>query len=267
MDDLILEKNLKETLNKKSEEIGGSLADQRIRTRVFEAIEEEKNMKHRNWKKTAVAAAAICILGTMTAVAVGRPAFILSGSSRNEIVRDYGQAVQMQEGYDGRVKSVEGFSNGYTFKEAVPKHEETQDEGKNRLDQGVSMAFTYEKEGMEDVELSGSRLFVGMQDKSSADQVMTLEDGTVLSYSSTVNKFVPPDYEITEEEKKLQEEPVDLSLPVSFGNADSPDIMAECEAALAASVPGAEVLESSIGSVVGTHAGPGCTGIAYFVKE
>ena len=60
MDDLILEKNLKETLNKKSEEIGGSLADQRIRTRVFEAIEEEKNMKHRNWKKTVVAAAAIC---------------------------------------------------------------------------------------------------------------------------------------------------------------------------------------------------------------
>ena len=207
MDDLILEKNLKETINKKSEEIGGSLADQRIRTRVFEAIEEEKNMKHRNWKKTAVAAAAICILGTMTAVAVGRPAFILSGSSRNEIVRDYGQAVQMQEGYDGRVKSVEGFSNGYTFKEAVPKHEETQDEGKNRLDQGESMAFTYEKEGMED--------------KSSADQVMTLEDGTVLSYSSTVNKFVPPDYEITEEEKKLQEEG---KLNVAYGS-DEVEVM------------------------------------------
>ena len=68
-------------------------------------------------------------------------------------------------------------------------------------------------------------------------------------------------------EKQLQAEPADLSLPVSFGNADSPDIMAECEAALAASVPGAEVLESSIGSVVGTNAGPGCTGIAYFVKE
>ena len=221
MDDLILEKNLKETLNKKSEEIGGSLADQRIRTRVFEAIEEEKNMKHRNWKKTAVAAAAICILGTMTAVGVGRPAFIMSGSSRNEIVRDYDQAVQMQEGYDGRVKSVEGFSNGYTFKEAVPKHEETQDEGKNRLDQGMSMAFTYEKEGMEDVERSGSRLFVGMQDESSADQVMTLEDGTVLSYSSTVNKFVPPDYEITEEEKKLQEEG---KLNVAYGS-DEVEVM------------------------------------------
>ena len=186
MNDLILEKKLKETLNKKSEEIGGSLADQRIRTRVFEAIEEEKNMKHKNWKKTAVAAAAICILGAMTAVAVGRPAFILSSSSHNEIVRDYGKAVQMQQGHDSRVKSVEGFSNGYTFKEAVPKYEETQDEGKNRLEQGVSMAFTYEKKGMKEVELSGSRLFVGMDGGNAPDQVMTLEDGTVLSYSSTV---------------------------------------------------------------------------------
>ena len=74
---------------------------------------------------------------------------------------------------------------------------------------------------MEDVELSGSRLFVGMQDKSSADQVMTLEDGTVLSYSSTVNKFVPPDYEITEEEKKLQEEG---KLNVAYGS-DEVEVM------------------------------------------
>lgn len=130
MDDLILEKNLKETLNKKSEEIGGSLADQRIRTRVFEAIEEEKNMKHRNWKKTVVAAAAICILGTMTAVAVGRPAFILSGSSRNEIVRDYDQAVQMQEGYDGRVKSVEGFPTVIPLRRQSPSMRRPRMKGK-----------------------------------------------------------------------------------------------------------------------------------------
>lgn len=68
-------------------------------------------------------------------------------------------------------------------------------------------------------------------------------------------------------EKQLQAEPADLSLPVSFGHSDAPEIMAECEAALGGSVSGAEILESSIGSVVGTHAGPGCTGIAYFVKE
>lgn len=127
----------------------------------------------------------------------------------------------MQQGHDSRVKSVEGFSNGYTFKEAVPKYEETQDEGKNRLEQGVSMAFTYEKKGMKEVELSGSRLFVGMDGGNAPDQVMTLEDGTVLSYSSTINKFVPPDYEITEEEKKLQEEG---KLNVAYGS-DAVEVM------------------------------------------
>ena len=68
-------------------------------------------------------------------------------------------------------------------------------------------------------------------------------------------------------EKQIQAEPADLSLPVSFGNADSPEIMAECEGSLQGCIPGAEILESAIGSVVGTHAGPGCTGIAYFVRE
>ena len=68
-------------------------------------------------------------------------------------------------------------------------------------------------------------------------------------------------------EKKIAAEPVDTSLPVSFGHADAPQIMAECEAYFQARIPGMEVLESSIGSVVGTHAGPGCAGISYFVKE
>ena len=68
-------------------------------------------------------------------------------------------------------------------------------------------------------------------------------------------------------EKQLQAEPADASLPVSFGHSDSPEIMAECEAYFRERIPDMEALESDIGSVVGTHAGPGCAGIAYFVKE
>ena len=68
-------------------------------------------------------------------------------------------------------------------------------------------------------------------------------------------------------EKQLQAEPADPSLPVSFGHSDAPETRAARDAALAASIPGMEALESDIGSVVGTHAGPGCAGIAYFVKE
>ena len=68
-------------------------------------------------------------------------------------------------------------------------------------------------------------------------------------------------------EKRIAQEPADLSLPVAFGHADALQIMAECEAYFRPLIPGMEILESDIGSVVGTHAGPGCAGIAYFVKE
>jgi len=68
-------------------------------------------------------------------------------------------------------------------------------------------------------------------------------------------------------EKKLAAEPIDLSLPVAFGHTDAPDAMAACKAYFSALFPLTDVLEGEIGSVVGTHAGPGATGIAYFVKE
>ena len=42
--------------------------------------------------------------------------------------------------------------------------------------------------------------------------------------------------------------------------------MAECQAYFADKVAGAAVLGMDIGSVVGTHVGPGATGIVYFVK-
>lgn len=68
-------------------------------------------------------------------------------------------------------------------------------------------------------------------------------------------------------EQRIAEEPVDTALPVAFGHSDAPEAMAECEAYFHARIPGMEILESDIGSVVGTHAGPGATGIAYFRAE
>lgn len=65
----------------------------------------------------------------------------------------------------------------------------------------------------------------------------------------------------------LKKEQPDLSFPVSFGNSNAPEAMAECMAFFREAVAGAQILESDIGSVVGTHAGPGATGLVYIVKE
>lgn len=204
MDDSILEKKIRAALEKKSEEARvDALTSRRIRANVYKRIEEERNMKHRNWKKAVVAAAAICVFGTITAVALKKPAYISSHSNLNEIVKDYETAKNMMHGFDASVKIVEEFSNGYKFKEAVPKYEATHDEEHDTLEQGTSMSFTYEKKGMEEVVLSGDRLTVP---SSNPDAVLALGDGTELRYNRLTNKFVPPDYTPTEEELKLQEE-------------------------------------------------------------
>lgn len=67
--------------------------------------------------------------------------------------------------------------------------------------------------------------------------------------------------------KKLEAEPMDTSLPVVFGHTDAPEVMAECEDFFRALIPDMDIRELEIGSVVGTHAGPGAAGLAYFVQK
>lgn len=68
-------------------------------------------------------------------------------------------------------------------------------------------------------------------------------------------------------EDNISKEPVDTSLPVAFGHSDAPAVMEECIDYFMERIPGMNITRSDIGAVVGTHAGPGCAGIAYFTKE
>ncbi len=66
----------------------------------------------------------------------------------------------------------------------------------------------------------------------------------------------------------VTKERIDLSRAVAFGHTDCPEAMEQMEQAFAqeaTQAPG--VYRWEIGSVVGTHAGPGATGIAYFAAE
>lgn len=68
-------------------------------------------------------------------------------------------------------------------------------------------------------------------------------------------------------EKRLEAEPADLSLPMAFGHTDAPQAMEAIKAHFLPLCPTQDILEGPIGAVIGTHAGPGATGLAYFVKE
>lgn len=217
MDNSVLEKRIRETLEKKAEAVHvDARTSQRIRYTVYQKIEEETNMKPRNWKKVALATAAICVLGSITAVALGRPVYISSHSSHNEIVTDFAEAKAMQNGYDAALKVVEEFSNGYKFKNAVPKYETTHDEEHNALETATTMSFTYGKAGAPDVIFSGDRL-TRPADTAEVGDTMVLEDGTKLIYHRMENKFVPPDYKPTEEELALQEQG---KLNIGYGSSE-----------------------------------------------
>lgn len=52
-----------------------------------------------------------------------------------------------------------------------------------------------------------------------------------------------------------------------LGHSNAPEKMAELEQTIGDFLDQKEVLRAEIGSVVGTHAGPGCTGVAFFAKS
>ena len=68
-------------------------------------------------------------------------------------------------------------------------------------------------------------------------------------------------------DRRMEQERPDLTLPVAFGHSDAPAVLAECRAHFVEKLDLTSWRESDIGSVVGTHAGLGAAGIAYFVKE
>lgn len=94
--------------------------------------------------------------------------------------------------------------------------------------------------------------------------IITIQDGLVASVGKTRGRKAGFQFI----DKWLQEkEAPDTSLPVTFGHSHSPAAMEECMAFFAPKLAGADLLSSDIGAVVGTHVGPGATGLAFFVKE
>lgn len=94
--------------------------------------------------------------------------------------------------------------------------------------------------------------------------IITIQDGLVVSVGKTRGRKAGFQFI----DKWLQEkEAPDTSLPVTFGHSNASQVMEECMAYFGPKLAGADLLSSDIGSVVGTHVGPGAAGLAYFVQK
>ena len=93
--------------------------------------------------------------------------------------------------------------------------------------------------------------------------IITIENGLVESVGKGRGRKAAFQWMV----KFMEDEGADLSLPVAFGSSDSAEAMAECEEFFRPVIGDTPFSECDIGSVVGTHAGPGAAGIVYFVKK
>ena len=204
MDDPILEEKLKNMFENRADELPEDPGrEAQIRRNVYGQIEREGNFMRKGiMRKTVVALAAICVLGSMTAFGVGKITGITSHSSRYDEVHTYEQALELQKKHGPAVHFPEEFSNGYTFSAAVTKYYETTDDNGNKVGTGSNLSVTYAKDGNENVTFS-AETDLGESDDPTEEK--TLDDGTTLRFYKTTNKFVPVNYELTEEDKKAQE--------------------------------------------------------------
>lgn len=228
---------IREALNRKADTLKPSSEDAgRMCAVIHERIKEEEKMTRR-WsiKKAAAAAAAVCALGTITAVAAGKATQSISHSDLREEVREYSKAEELRDRLGENVKMPETFSNGYSFLAAVPSHDQGLDEEGNVVAQGENLNVVYGKEGMADVNLdiqitpvygeaaagetAAGEMAAGeaaFGEVASGDLVFRHGD-VVLSYSCDQYLFLPPDQKPSEEDQARE---AAGELYISYGSSE-----------------------------------------------
>ena len=180
---------------------------QRIDFQVENRLKEERRMKHMNMKKVVIGVAAAClVLGTIAVAGSG----VVSITGHSSSIPDYTKYEDMAKaeaeiGYT--VDAVESFGNGFHFKDIHIAEETLQDESGQVLGEEKSIKIKYSR-GKEEVTVSVRKILPGENAEilmgSDFDKTIRA-DGVTAGYSCDTYKAVPPDYELTEEDRKNME--------------------------------------------------------------
>ena len=161
---------------------------------------ELKIMKSRK-KLFVIAVATVVVLGVAAFAASGNVASRFSSSSafsnykslptQERVVKDIGYEAVL----------IDSFKNGYAFDSGRVVKNTLADEDGNAVEKFKSVNFDYKKAG--DTVYFSQNKFNSETEKEG--NVIFSVNGTELYYYSYINKLVPPDYELTEEDKKAEE--------------------------------------------------------------
>lgn len=175
---------------------------------------EVKTMKFNKKKMIILVAAACMMLGT-TAFAAGHIASYRSWSNNLSEEKDITKSREDAEKLGVSLAIPETFSNGYMFSYSNTGGIEGLDEVGNSVDSGKSFMATYTKDGGTDAYLNVDPSFEPLDINSNEKyQIKDIGGISVFFYSDTY-KFVPSDYELTDEDKENMERP---DYEISYGS-------------------------------------------------
>ncbi|MBM7871007.1 hypothetical protein JOC70_002501 [Clostridium pascui] len=149
-------------------------------------------------KKVIITLAATMIIGT-TVFAAGKVFFISSHGSNIPTYTNIPTVEQVKKDFGFNPKLIKEFNNGYVFENGCTVNNEGLDEKGNSVGKTKELDFTYKK-GNDKLSLSMDNQILG--EKSNKETVVDTYNGINLCYHSYANKLVPPDYKMTEQDKK-----------------------------------------------------------------
>lgn len=160
---------------------------------------EENNMKSSLSKKLVVTAVAIAAIG-VTAFAASKVISMTAHSNllENVYTVDETEEKAKENGID--IECIDEFSNGYKFKEANVGDGSYDGEGGESIEDYKFLCVEYEN-GSAAVSLNVQPESEYMYDDTANELSMTYGDIDIFK-GEYVNKVVPPDYELTEQDKQ-----------------------------------------------------------------
>lgn len=157
-------------------------------------------MKKFSMKKLVIGVAAGCLLLSGGVFAAGRVVSLSSHSYLWDAYRSYGDMDKAQAELGYSVDTVEAFSNGYRFDQMSVDDVNGADEDGNVIYTYKDLNISYEKSGEPRMWLSVNRP-VERQTRTGEPEATRQAEEITLYYDTTTYKFVPPSYELTEEDQ------------------------------------------------------------------
>ena len=193
------EQEFKNTMNKIQ------ISDE-MQNRILKKVKKANYRKEGHYMKSKkkislIAIAAALVLGITAFATSGMVTTWFSSSSSDAEYKSLPSAEQVKSDIGYEPVLIDTFENGYTFKDGSVIKNNLVDESGNSVEKFKSVSFKYEK--------NGDRVIFS-QDKFNSEQdtegeIISTVSGTDIYYFSYTNKIVPPDYKMTDEDKKAEE--------------------------------------------------------------